>query len=236
MKLGEKLQQLRKQSGLSQEQLAARLTVSRQAVSKWELDDAMPDTENVIQLSRLFGVSCDYLLRDEVEEAEGTGAAIPAAEDRHSPLANDRSGGLQPPGGTHLNARGWTRNAIVLSLALCTIGLIMTASGWLSYTQYFSGLLIAAGLMIQVLALGLFELATPRMGGKRDAAVARVGFYMIACWLVSPTLIVGLWWLGFWEGYFVWLSGPTFLFFDIQLSALVTALLAVVRQKLLGRI
>ena len=55
MKLGEKLQRLRRQSGLSQEQLAARLTVSRQAVSKWELDDAMPDTENVIQLSRLFG-------------------------------------------------------------------------------------------------------------------------------------------------------------------------------------
>ena len=45
MKFGEKLQKLRKQSGLSQEQLAARLTVSRQAVSKWELDDTMPDTE-----------------------------------------------------------------------------------------------------------------------------------------------------------------------------------------------
>ena len=43
MKIGEKLQQLRKKSGLTQEQLAARLTVSRQAVSKWELDDAVPD-------------------------------------------------------------------------------------------------------------------------------------------------------------------------------------------------
>ena len=60
MKLGEKLQQLRKRSGLSQEQLASQLAVSRQAVSKWELDETMPDTENVIQLSRIFGVSCDY--------------------------------------------------------------------------------------------------------------------------------------------------------------------------------
>ena len=68
MKLGEKLQKLRKQNGLSQEQLAARLTVSRQAVSKWELDESTPDTENVLQLSRLFGVSCDYLLRDEVDD------------------------------------------------------------------------------------------------------------------------------------------------------------------------
>ena len=55
MKLGEKLQQLRKRSGLSQEQLASQLAVSRQAVSKWELDETMPDTENVIQLSRIFG-------------------------------------------------------------------------------------------------------------------------------------------------------------------------------------
>ena len=50
LKIGEKLQQLRKKSGLTQEQLAARLTVSRQAVSKWELDDAVPGTENVVQL------------------------------------------------------------------------------------------------------------------------------------------------------------------------------------------
>ena len=78
MKLGEKLQQLRKQSGLSQEQLAAQLTVSRQAVSKWELDETMPDTENVVQLSRLFGVSCDYLLRDEVDEQ----GAADAPQDR----------------------------------------------------------------------------------------------------------------------------------------------------------
>ena len=68
MKLGEKLQQLRKRSGLSQEQLASQLAVSRQAVSKWELDETMPDTENVIQLSRIFGVSCDYLLQDGVDE------------------------------------------------------------------------------------------------------------------------------------------------------------------------
>ena len=81
MKFGEKLQKLRKQSGLSQEQLAARLTVSRQAVSKWELDDTMPDTENVIQLSRIFGVSCDYLLREEVDEP---GAAL-AVQDLPQP-------------------------------------------------------------------------------------------------------------------------------------------------------
>ena len=94
MKLGEKLQQLRKRSGLSQEQLASQLAVSRQAVSKWELDETMPDTENVIQLSRIFGVSCDYLLREEVDEQ---GAPLSAA-----------------PGEAHLDGPGRAHNASAL--------------------------------------------------------------------------------------------------------------------------
>lgn len=67
MTLGEKLQQLRKSKGLSQEQLAAQIAVSRQAISKWELGEAMPDTDNVVQLSKVFNVSIDYLLNDEYE-------------------------------------------------------------------------------------------------------------------------------------------------------------------------
>ena len=67
---GEKLQILRKQNGLSQEQLATKLTISRQSVSKWELDSSLPDTENIIQLSKLFHVSIDYLLKDEIEVHE----------------------------------------------------------------------------------------------------------------------------------------------------------------------
>ncbi len=62
MTFGEKLVLLRKARGMTQEQLAAELSVSRQAVSKWELGEATPETENVIQLSRLFGVTTDYLL------------------------------------------------------------------------------------------------------------------------------------------------------------------------------
>lgn len=65
MTFGEKLQKLRKEHGLSQEQLAAQITVSRQALSKWELGSAIPDTENVLQISKIFGVSTDYLLNDD---------------------------------------------------------------------------------------------------------------------------------------------------------------------------
>ena len=65
--LGDKIHQLRKVKGLSQEELASQLTVSRQAISKWELGESVPDTENVVQLSKLFGVSTDFLLNDEYE-------------------------------------------------------------------------------------------------------------------------------------------------------------------------
>lgn len=67
MNIGEKILSLRKSNGLSQEQLAAKLTVSRQSVSKWELGEAIPDTENVAQLCKLFAVSADYLIHDTYE-------------------------------------------------------------------------------------------------------------------------------------------------------------------------
>lgn len=67
MKFEEKLVILRKKKGLSQEQLANELEISRQAVSRWELGSTLPDADNLLKLSSLFGVSIDYLLHDEYE-------------------------------------------------------------------------------------------------------------------------------------------------------------------------
>lgn len=67
MKLSDKILDLRKQNGLSQEELAEKLNVSRQAVSRWEVGSAQPDASNILQLSKLFGVTADYLLNDEFE-------------------------------------------------------------------------------------------------------------------------------------------------------------------------
>ena len=79
MILADKLILLRKRAGWSQEELAQQLDVSRQAVSKWEGAQSIPDIHKILQLSRLFGVATDYLLRDELEEPEGE--ALPAAPD-----------------------------------------------------------------------------------------------------------------------------------------------------------
>lgn len=66
MTFGQKLQLLRKQKGLSQEKLSEHLKVLRQAILKWELDESLPETENVVCLSKFFIVSIDYLLNDEM--------------------------------------------------------------------------------------------------------------------------------------------------------------------------
>lgn len=63
MEIGERIQILRKEKGISQKDLANERDVSRQAVSKWESNQAIPDVDRILQISILFGVSTDYLLK-----------------------------------------------------------------------------------------------------------------------------------------------------------------------------
>lgn len=81
MTLGEKIQALRKQKGLSQEQLSEMISVTRQAVSKWELNESSPDLDNIVQLSGIFDVSIDYLLKG------GDGRVAPVYGDNASNAA-----------------------------------------------------------------------------------------------------------------------------------------------------
>lgn len=85
MTFGEKLYQLRKAQGLSQEALAEKLHTSRQAISKWENDNGYPETEKIILISRLFQISLDDLLKEEremgaVRDSAGEDAQIGSAE------------------------------------------------------------------------------------------------------------------------------------------------------------
>ena len=70
MILADKIIKMRKKNGWSQEELADRMNVSRQAVSKWESAQTIPDLEKILQLSNLFGVTTDYLLKDEIEKMD----------------------------------------------------------------------------------------------------------------------------------------------------------------------
>lgn len=111
MTLGEKLQKLRKARGWTQEELAEKVGVSRQSLSKWESDGALPDTANVIVLADLFGVTTDYLLREEVQ-------SDPAA-----PVASTPAASLHSPQKAGLSA------AFVLGCILLVLGILV----WLSF-------------------------------------------------------------------------------------------------------
>ncbi len=67
MSIGNRIQQMRIENGLTQEQLAEKLAVSRQSVSKWEMDQSLPEIDKVVQMSRLFSVGTDQILLEEAD-------------------------------------------------------------------------------------------------------------------------------------------------------------------------
>ena len=120
MEFGEKLQMLRKARGWSQEELAQQINVSRQALSKWESGASIADTANVIALSRLFGVSTDYLLLCESEAASAPAAGSAPTKESKWPVP---------------------RIAWLVILLVAVVGLI--AMHILASVRYASGLLLS---------------------------------------------------------------------------------------------
>lgn len=111
MIFADKLIQLRKKSGWSQEELAQQMNVTRQSVSKWEGAQAVPDLEKILHLSRLFGVSTDYLLKDEIETEE------PAPEQEQSALRRV----TMEEANAFLSAKAATARPIALGVLLCIL-------------------------------------------------------------------------------------------------------------------
>lgn len=152
MILADKIVSLRKKAGWSQEDLAEKLGVTRQSVSKWEGAQSVPDMDKVVMMSRLFGVSTDFLLKDELEEE----TPCAAAQDDDTPL---RRVSLTQAS-AYLALRKAAAPKIAIATALCItspVTLILLAG--MSEVQRFpiSGN-AAAGIGLCVL-LGLVALA-----------------------------------------------------------------------------
>ena len=136
MKFHEKLYTLRKNAAMTQNDLAEKLNVSRQAVSRWEMGTAMPEIDNLIAMSDIFGVTLDELLRDQPPEPR-------PVEERISPAESESQGSamilliLPPVLGFSLLVYGWLFNKRILlalgsgflglSAAALVIGLIVFA-------------------------------------------------------------------------------------------------------------
>lgn len=152
MILADKIVSLRKKAGWSQEDLAEKLGVTRQSVSKWEGAQSVPDMDKVVMMSRLFGVSTDFLLKDELEEE----TPCAAAQDDDTPLRRV----TMKQASAYLALRKAAAPKIAVATALCIISpvtLILLAG--MSEVQRFpiSGN-AAAGIGLCVM-LGLVALA-----------------------------------------------------------------------------
>lgn len=128
MKFGERLSGLRKSRGMSQEELASQISVSRQAISRWESGDTMPDAANIVRIGRLFGVATDYLLYDEYGVETGSEAQASAAE----LMAGS-------PGGSKCKDKHASRIWIVVSAILSSVGLLGLMVIWVLSTMIQSG-------------------------------------------------------------------------------------------------
>lgn len=156
MILADKIIRLRKQNGWSQEELAERMHVSRQAVSKWEAAQTTPDLEKILMLSKLFGVSTDYLLKDELEQEEFT-------DDTLEPVTRQLT---MEEANAYLAHRKWASARIALATILCILSpvclfLIGGASdaAVLPFNESFSGFCGLAVLFVMVaIAVALFLL------------------------------------------------------------------------------
>jgi len=90
MNIAEKITKLRKQNGWSQEDFAEKLDVSRQAISRWENGTALPDAQNVLQISKLFNVTTDYLLNDDYESDSDIPAVQTATKETEDLLSKKK--------------------------------------------------------------------------------------------------------------------------------------------------
>lgn len=156
MILADKIVSLRKKAGWSQEDLAEKLGVTRQSVSKWEGAQSVPDMDKVVMMSRLFGVSTDFLLKDELEEE----APCAAAQDDDTPLRRVTMG----QAADYLARRRAAAPKIAIATALCIISpvtLILLAG--MSEVQRFhisenaaSGIGLCVLLALVALAVSIF--------------------------------------------------------------------------------
>ena len=146
MIFADKLIELRKKAGWSQEELADKMGVSRQSISKWESAQSMPDMGRVVRLAQLFGVSTDYLLREDVAQSEEIAVVETDAEVRTVSMEEANA---------FLRLRDITSRRIAIGVMLCILSpvLLILLAGAQQYGRLGLTQEQAAGLGLVVLML-----------------------------------------------------------------------------------
>ena len=151
MIFADKLIELRKKSGMSQEELAEKLGVSRQSVSKWEGAQSTPDLNRILEISKIFDVSTDYLLKDEIEA--GKEISEKSISDETEPPLRRVS---MEDANSFLNANGKRAVLTAIGVALC----ILCVTPMILLEEFLGSGIDAVGIVIMFMmtagAVGLF--------------------------------------------------------------------------------
>lgn len=178
MNLADRIQQLRKRKGISQEELADRIGVSRQAVSKWESGQTSPDLEKIVLLSEFFEVSTDYLLKGASSETASTAQVRPVqaqtvqAQIEPAQTGPDQTAPVQSAPGAQI--------FIIAGSALNLIGLIAAAMIW--YERQTAAA-TAAGLILMVAGCVFYGIGILKANGEAKGR-AKKTFWSVNVWIL----------------------------------------------------
>lgn len=185
MTLGEKIQELRRKRGVSQDELAEKLDVSRQAVSKWERDEAIPETEKIIRIAQEFQVSTDYLLLSK--------QAQPRPEQVAAPAKTEPSAGQQVLHGVRRHGYKAGYAMLIAGAVICAIAVLImlilpgVGSGLFDIAGGFSD---SAGEMVENSGFGGVG-AFDAMFGIFDQQVDQMQSFWISGTRIVALLVAG---------------------------------------------
>ena len=165
MKFSEKLAGLRRREGLSQEQLADRLGVTRQSVSKWEGGSALPELSKLVALSEMFHVSVDYLVKDYLEEPEALPEKIPA-----SPVTERLAEQVEEIS-RYFRAWEWNSKTRVFGLPLVSVCFCLYPH-MLRNRRTAKGIIAIGNIAVGVVALGIMSVGILSAGAMSVGVLA----------------------------------------------------------------
>jgi len=207
MNFGDKVYALRREKGLSQEQLAELLSITRQSVSKWESGGAMPELDKLIAVSDLFGVSVDYLVRDNAareEQAKNVATAVDNVAVMEQ-LSEIKQSIKKRDGYEYKSKATWlglplvhvcfSRGGGFPRAAKGVIAIGNVAVGLISLGGICVGLLSFGGVAIGLIALGALVIGGLVCGGVGIGAVAlggiAIGIYAVGGTVLARELAIG---------------------------------------------
>lgn len=207
MKFCDKLIQLRREKGYSQEQLGDILNVSRQSVSKWEADQSMPELVKLIALADIFKVPIDYLVRDEIEEREvNDSLSITNETTEIKEQLDEISKYVKTQRGYEYRSKtkvlgiplvhirfAFGRNQLALAKGIIAIGNV--SLGVISLGGISLGAFSFGGISLGLLALGGVSIGLVALGavaiGLLAVGASAIGIYSLGAAAVADKLAVG---------------------------------------------